>query len=930
MKIKNNFLKKSLFFWIVVFQIFALSLPVALAKSVSVTNVGKLYGKYWTELIEEASEVIEQRFNMNQESISEVMSTVNASPYKNIPPQVQITFNPPNPRPGEKVTATAIPTYFNGQASSMYFTWYLHRDKAIEGNSGNIMKIRAAKIMANGGAYEDETDEKWSDDWSNIIKPGSSGEDLDNDGYEAIFGGESPTAEKNAEDNSNSDGSGAKHCYVHDFNTGINHEVTCKHQFPGSLCKGDSFKNYSELFWDTNPLNADTDGDGTKDEADLCGLAQDRFTWNYKPGDKVGVIVEGTSFVPTKYGDSSYMIFWALPKNTCEVTGKTTGNIYPAPANPTGGGADKFEIAGLSDLIAGIGNDIISNFLALLINSITGFSEVDLNDIKNILQDNVNLLSGATISEIVTEISDQLEANLGCATCPYPGLEFDSALFTASLDAIITELSNGYNQNFQNAAEMDTEDKIAWASLDINKDCLDANLMSPNEGNSFSKIEIELSHKPENPINLKGNTLNLNAFVSNTPDLNETKIAWSFKVCNDIDSGCSSIPFEEIKGIGKTVGFGLNSVSLPLGDFNSKKYLKVTAKASVNFSAGAFNSGVGTIYIPLKDSGDQFAIFSSKKINGDVEKDSAFERCQNEDPCLVANGETLWLEDSNDDYENYSWIIDGKPFIPENCASGDWCEMIKSGREEVGAENTNRAYFTITKNAGRIHKANLIAENPETGEKIDITRSFQVVSPAIKIKPINCDGDTPERKRLGKYIDGRKIIDWCKGGEADLTEFDFSKKSFFVKKGNSINLKTEFNLPDSGKTLKKSFWTIDGIKVSQTETKLQEALGIKINAENELSFVADREVDDYYTIEFSGYYSENSSEKLISDTIEVKIISEIQANSDSNSKKILATVFTGFPNYLSFLFKTSLLIGLMIFSYLSIFALFPGIKIRED
>ncbi|KKQ47928.1 MAG: hypothetical protein US66_C0004G0038 [Candidatus Moranbacteria bacterium GW2011_GWD2_37_9] len=37
------------------------------------------------------------------------------------------------------------------------------------------------------------------------------------------------------------------------------------------------------------------------------------------PGDKVGVVVEGKSIIPTKHDNASMMIMWALPKNKCDV-----------------------------------------------------------------------------------------------------------------------------------------------------------------------------------------------------------------------------------------------------------------------------------------------------------------------------------------------------------------------------------------------------------------------------------------------------------------------------------------------------------------------------------------------------------------------------------------------------------------------------------
>ncbi len=102
----------------------------------------------------------------------------------------------------------------------------------------------------------------------------------------------------------------------------------CKHLFPNAPAQisGDgSFGASEERFWGTNPADPDTADNGNKDEANITGLGQSSFTWNYVSGDQVGVAIEGTSMVSTKYSDSSAMIMWAFPKKNCPV--KNTGSF---------------------------------------------------------------------------------------------------------------------------------------------------------------------------------------------------------------------------------------------------------------------------------------------------------------------------------------------------------------------------------------------------------------------------------------------------------------------------------------------------------------------------------------------------------------------------------------------------------------------------
>lgn len=97
----------------------------------------------------------------------------------------------------------------------------------------------------------------------------------------------------------------------------------CRHLFPNASGEesGDGiFEEGEEEFWRTNPADDSTAENGNKDEANIVGLGKTDFTWNYGVGDKVGVVVEGTSMFPTKHDDSSFMIMWAFSNNNCPIS----------------------------------------------------------------------------------------------------------------------------------------------------------------------------------------------------------------------------------------------------------------------------------------------------------------------------------------------------------------------------------------------------------------------------------------------------------------------------------------------------------------------------------------------------------------------------------------------------------------------------------
>ena len=94
----------------------------------------------------------------------------------------------------------------------------------------------------------------------------------------------------------------------------------CQHLFPempGFKSGDGAYAKAEEVAWGSDPSDPDTANNGNKDEANLVGLGISSFTWNYSSGDRVGVVVEGTSMLTTKHDDASSMIMWAFSKNDC-------------------------------------------------------------------------------------------------------------------------------------------------------------------------------------------------------------------------------------------------------------------------------------------------------------------------------------------------------------------------------------------------------------------------------------------------------------------------------------------------------------------------------------------------------------------------------------------------------------------------------------
>jgi len=254
---------------------------------------------------------------------------VNAQRQKQQPPQVSLNFFPANPSPGEEVTVTATPTYFLSDSKNLYFTWYIKHSNPSLPDRGNHdwnsdgkidiedYKIEAMRLIANGGF-------DWDPDGNGQPDGTVYDNHTDSDGYNAVFGGE---------DQRNK---GTPHCYIHNWPSGDDYELaSCEHLFADTNGRGDvgdnDFRMAEEQFWHTDPRNFDTRGASQKDEATVTGLGMFEFKFNYQDGDKVGVAIEGASYQPTQYRDSTYKTMWALVKNQCE-----WGSAIPRQNIPTG------------------------------------------------------------------------------------------------------------------------------------------------------------------------------------------------------------------------------------------------------------------------------------------------------------------------------------------------------------------------------------------------------------------------------------------------------------------------------------------------------------------------------------------------------------------------------------------------------------------
>ncbi|OGI27731.1 MAG: hypothetical protein A2359_02730 [Candidatus Moranbacteria bacterium RIFOXYB1_FULL_43_19] len=164
MKTKRN---KKLFsaltaFFLIVFNVFSFNPKAAQAFSCYLPGICNV------DVAEETDNALNQTLTRTDDIFSSVEERYGFSKdiwrvaqRKETAPRVELFFDNTNPKPGEKVTAHAMPEFFKNDPQNLYYTWYLiHTDDGTPQAAKNSIgsgKREAAKIMARGD-YDPELD----------------------------------------------------------------------------------------------------------------------------------------------------------------------------------------------------------------------------------------------------------------------------------------------------------------------------------------------------------------------------------------------------------------------------------------------------------------------------------------------------------------------------------------------------------------------------------------------------------------------------------------------------------------------------------------------------------------------------------------------------------------------------------------------------
>ena len=888
-----------------------------------------------------------------------IQRDVNTSGYKMNPPAVTLTFVPTSPINGKELSAMAAATYFFGNPKQMYYTWYLKHDdgsgtgKDAEGRktkNGNTdwnkdddidiedYKIEAARILARG-----ITDKEF--DYSGLRRGG----DEDKDGYAASFGGEDQKGRP-------------EHCYARNIEAGTDEEIGCKHLFPEDLGESDGkLTNGEEEFWGTDPRAKDTDNDGVMDEKALVGLGMISFKWIYKTGDKVGVAVEGVQG-NTDSKDSSLKTMWAMPKNSCETEDLAEQPTTPATEQRSVYRFDKHGSQYEDQISLSVDctgrteeNFVFNNPGGTIGTHAYNCPPENGVDVNNLV---CSAVTGRNSCGRCFDGSFQWKA--GAENAPHNLVVLLHENFPDNCDVCIGEdkidcgtFTGRMNDDSKNLPSTDPEK------------CLEANYVDPTEGTTEKKIDVKLFYSPQYPINdptatekLKNNAddLTIRADVSNVENKSFAKYKWELQFCNEKGGECLEMKPKEMReylNLIRTEGIGMESIKLRLmmdDAFRQKRSIRARLTVFESTDSVSGKKGEGETIIPLQTNSAQIVpkrVIVHKQTLGvpepkaDLDLDidltttrygllNGLEKDCPEKTCPTVKNEIIGLyiqpgtEDVFDNNTVFSWYLDGKPLLAGNGS----------------LEDRRRAYFPILKGTGEKYSVKVDVINSVDGKenKTTLTRDFGVFDPAIRISPDCESGSDCNRLKLGEFITNPA---YTSVAGPQYRKEDFSQDKFEAKEGKIITIEPSSTFDISAlkrwdaseeRNIWNLEWSVDGELIDQELAfeDVGDSFPYIDNDNGNLYLPINKLKGAKYTITAKALYTQPDPERnalfdiwnvspnsfyetTVEDSIEIEVVEDAALLPYSGPKKIMASLFAGAPEYLNFLFRIFLTLGLILF-----------------
>lgn len=959
-KTKIGKIKKNIFFVLAAMEIFLVNTPFVLAKG----------GGFSVPSPSGVASQLENRYHLNLQSIQDFGEGFNVANTKGQAPSVMIFFSPANPKEGEKITATALPTFFQNQKENLYFTWYLkHQGGNTDWNSDGSKdiedyKIEAMRLAANGG-WEPNYDVNGNGvvdlgecssvaDWYTNCAPVG---DPDNDGYD-IWNSVNKQGGVDREDM-------PKHCYFHDFSTG---------------------KSYELAKFSTSPNSSQTAQCATGTLG--CGLTSTEYTSTFG-GTSAGSFSQDLGTGAGTFSDSFTGSPTGSNTDQCISTGSTPtcsqGIVECAKGEPVCGasGSNISITSGCGDLSTPTCSGVGSASVTCDISTVNG------KDYEHLFAnpgDTGNNSFGPTEEELFgTDPNDPDTDDDGMndeADAAGVGQDAFSWIYQeGDRVGVAVEGTSMTSTKYNDGSMM-----IMWAFLGNNCDkgttgtyspsikgynvnipitgknlnnCVINNFVDPSVSGQDKKLDISLSYSPDYPVNdpsgdEMGDLVSISSTMDSTAgDSYQIYYDWKVSIKNQNTGNWDTVTAPDLGDI-KLKGINIDTLNFPLNllekldliKFPNKKafpastyfpggigYIKVKLEARESSPTGT-RKGRAEAQIKVTSTEEKIQAFlvdasggaSINLLNESVDSDGdghddgeiCYQDILKKSVCFVTKNEIIGMRIKKSigggaTLQQINWKLDGKPYP---------CDDTNMNCGSVGGYFKN--YFPVTKSVGEYYTVVANALDIVNGQTIELVRTFRVVDPFVEI--ISRDYDIAWPKLLGIYtnLDGTEEQNFSKTIMQTIEGSAIELKAVFhpswIQDSNKMPL-TEWVLNDSSAGFSTSDLNGDGVMegMDYTTTKtLGESDVVTYNARYNQS--TDIRKVMYKIWEISQF---DQADKYISSSVMMNIVDVKDDLARGKGKRLMANLYSNLPGQILFILKILLTSFIIIFTSGIILSLGP-------
>lgn len=757
-------------------------IPSALARGIKIPSPSQVAAE------------LENRYHINLGSVQNQSELFNVANQKKTVPEASLFFSPSDPKSGQKITASAMPSFFSNEKGSLYFLWYLKRSdcdidsspsgairaKCDADNNGRInvndWKVEAMRALALNGFDNTET---------------AYGSDSDSDGYRARYGGDNKVGVANR-------------CATYDSASGNIYEIGSAGSSLMDVCAS-GLTPVCMTPRDEVEAGSFTSGDGspftvtTSTTCDLSGYPS-------CSGGTVTCSSGSLTCVAEPYATSCGS---SALSTACSVT--TSGgftsqcqHLFPQVSGQTSGdgsfGADEERFWG------------------------TNPNDPDTADNNNKDEANIVGLGQDTFSwtyDSGDKVGVAIEGTSMITTKHDDSSSYVMWAFSKNNCPIsIAGNIGSYSESIRGYS-------VPFSTAEANlNDCLERNLVDPVEGGQPTRMEVSVSADPENPVNdesgdMAGDVVTAYATVSNGAGTEGALFDWTVSIANNIqfdNSGSGrrsnniTDELKEEKLLNFTRGNGLSSISLPmnmpttwenglrLADYVNSDgigYIRFAVTVSENFATDVARKGRGDVVVKFQTIRDRIGAYRataeptslelSFQNSDEICDDNLFRRAI----CPVVKNEIVGLKVGSSGFTDYRWTVNGRPLLCSDKLSSQCSDEA----------STNVTFLPIFGETDDTFTVSVDAMDVISGKRATLSRIFRIVDPTVEI--VSADTSQTWPKFLGQYKDASGRL-----------YSDLSRNIFQAFGSGRLRLEASFNPPFLQRGA-VGVWTVNGEVVTE-------------------------------------------------------------------------------------------------------------------